>query len=67
MKVRLIIETADGKELEVSKKYNHSLETNNFSDIENMVCSIKKDLLPNIEEKILSHNQSVYMDKKTQI
>ena len=65
MKVRLIIETEEGKTLEVSEYYNKSIETTNFSDIENLVGEIKKDLLPSLEKELLATNQSTYMDKKT--
>lgn len=65
MKVRLIIETEEGKTLEVSEHYNKSIETTNFSDIENLVGEIKKDLLPSLEKELLATNQSTYMDKKT--
>jgi len=67
MKVRLIIETEDGKSLEVNEYYNQSIETTNFSDIENLVGEIKKDLLPSLERELLLTNQSCYMDKKTQV
>lgn len=67
MKVRLIIETEEGKRLEVSEHYNKSIETTNFSDIENLVGEIKKDLLPSLEKELLATNQSTYMDKKTQV
>ena len=68
MKVRIIIETEGGESLDVSEHYNEkSIETTNFSDIENLVSEIKKDLLPSLEKELLSKNQSSYMDKKTQV
>ena len=65
MKVKLIIETEEGTNLEVSHIYDSSpIETKNFAEIEGAISKIRKDLLPQMEKELLIANQESFRKKK---